>query len=75
MLIGRKDKDRCAKYWPRHQDSSPLHVCGLHIHNAGVSTSRDPIFRVTYIRITDDFGEEVGVFCFKELEVFFHEKI
>ncbi|KAK6759772.1 hypothetical protein RB195_021375 [Necator americanus] len=58
MLIGRKERDRCAKYWPRRQESNPLDICGLHIHNVGVSLSRDPMFRVTYIRIVDDFGEE-----------------
>ncbi|ETN75232.1 Protein-tyrosine phosphatase [Necator americanus] len=58
MLIGRKERERCAKYWPRRQESNPLDICGLHIHNVGVSLSRDPMFRVTYIRIVDDFGEE-----------------
>ncbi|EPB79720.1 Protein-tyrosine phosphatase [Ancylostoma ceylanicum] len=58
MLIGRKEKDRCADYWPRRPESSALNVCGLHVHNVGISSSRDPMFRVTYIRIVDDFGEE-----------------
>ncbi|KAJ1351926.1 hypothetical protein KIN20_008106 [Parelaphostrongylus tenuis] len=58
MLISRKDTERCAPYWPRHPESSPLSVYGLHIHNVGISFSRDPIFRVTYIRIVDDFGDE-----------------
>lgn len=31
---------------------------GLHVYNAGISSSRDPLFRVTYIRILDGSGEE-----------------
>ncbi|RCN41327.1 Protein-tyrosine phosphatase [Ancylostoma caninum] len=58
MLIGRKEKDRCADYWPRRPESGALDVSGLHVHNVGISSSRDPMFRVTYIRIVDDFGEE-----------------
>ncbi|RCN40423.1 Protein-tyrosine phosphatase [Ancylostoma caninum] len=56
MLTGRKEKDRCADYWPRRP--MPGDVCGLHFHKVGISSSRDPMFRVTYIRIIDDFGEE-----------------
>ncbi|WKY16355.1 hypothetical protein Q1695_001205 [Nippostrongylus brasiliensis] len=58
MLIGRKEKDRCAEYWPRRPECSSIDVDGLHIHNVGISSSRDPVFRVTYIRILDDYGEE-----------------
>ncbi|RCN44532.1 Protein-tyrosine phosphatase, partial [Ancylostoma caninum] len=58
MLTGRKEKDRCADYWPRRPESGALDVCGLNFHKVGISSSRDPKFRVTYIRIVDDFGEE-----------------
>ncbi|VDM74546.1 unnamed protein product [Strongylus vulgaris] len=68
MLIGRKDKERCAEYWPRYggtapqrQETETLNVCGLHISNVGVSSTRDPVFRVTYIRIVNDSGEEVSL--------------
>ncbi|PIO69441.1 Protein-tyrosine phosphatase [Teladorsagia circumcincta] len=67
MLIGRKDKDRCAEYWPRRPDSNSIDVHGLHIHNVGISCARDPVFRVTYIRILNDFGEEVRDGCGRRL--------
>ncbi|KAK6058681.1 hypothetical protein COOONC_03749 [Cooperia oncophora] len=63
MLIGRKVKDRCAEYWPRRPESNSIDVCGLHIHNVGISSTRDPVFRVTYLRILNDSGEEVRNGC------------
>uniref|UniRef100_A0A0K0D4U5 Tyrosine-protein phosphatase domain-containing protein n=1 Tax=Angiostrongylus cantonensis TaxID=6313 RepID=A0A0K0D4U5_ANGCA len=62
MLISRKDVERCAPYWPRRPEFAPVSVHGLHIYNVGISSSRDPVFRVTYIRIVNDFGDEVGIY-------------
>ncbi|KJH46914.1 Protein-tyrosine phosphatase [Dictyocaulus viviparus] len=58
MLISRKEAERCSSYWPRRPESSPISICGLHIYNVGISSTRDPVFRVTYIRIVDDLGVE-----------------
>ncbi|VDM54566.1 unnamed protein product [Angiostrongylus costaricensis] len=58
MLISRKNVERCAPYWPRRPEFAPVIVHGLHIYNVGISSSRDPVFRVTYIRIVNDLGDE-----------------
>ncbi|XGW34532.1 hypothetical protein V3C99_018448, partial [Haemonchus contortus] len=58
MVIGRKNRDRCSEYWPRCPGSKSIVAHGLRVYNVGISFSRDPVFRVSYIRIVDNSGEE-----------------
>lgn len=61
MLISRKDPKRCANYWPRTVSSEAMHFHGLTIWNEGVEpyAARDPIFRVTKIRIVGPDNTEL----------------
>lgn len=75
MLISRKDKNRSACYWPRrfeilrqssfnlslsHSDT-PIQFSGLKIWNEGVEPMyRDPLFKITRLRISGPDGTEVG---------------
>uniref|UniRef100_A0A0N5A8I0 SET domain-containing protein n=1 Tax=Syphacia muris TaxID=451379 RepID=A0A0N5A8I0_9BILA len=50
MLISRKQKHRCAAYWPRTIGSS-MQCYGLKIVNQRVDEYRHPLFRVTSLLI------------------------
>lgn len=50
MLISRKERHRCARYWPRTVSSS-LTYYGLKIFNEGIDDYRHPLFRVTSLLI------------------------
>lgn len=60
MLTSRKEKQRCARYWPRTAGSSMIYH-GLKIYNDGVDDYRYPLFRVTMLRILGPEDKELRV--------------
>ncbi|VDD90558.1 unnamed protein product [Enterobius vermicularis] len=60
MLISRKEKNRCAQYWPKTVGSS-VKCYGLRIINEGVDDYRHPLFRVTSILVVGPNGKELRV--------------
>uniref|UniRef100_A0A915DGK8 Tyrosine-protein phosphatase domain-containing protein n=1 Tax=Ditylenchus dipsaci TaxID=166011 RepID=A0A915DGK8_9BILA len=60
MLISRKDTSRCAQYWPKKTSCDRFKFHGLQVLNEGIeSSSRDPFFRITRIRVIGPDDKEL----------------
>ncbi len=58
MLISRNNADICARYWPIDiEESMTLPDVDLQIFNTGIDKERDPLFRVTKLKLVGPNGE------------------